>query len=334
MTLQTKAETVLRPTGEKPIRIGTRGSILALAQAAELRARLMAAHGLSEDCFSIDVISTAGDRIQDRALNELGGKGLFTEEIEERLLSGELDMAVHSSKDMPTVLPDGLELSTILPREDPTDAFLSHKAKRLEDLPHGAVVGSASLRRQAMIKRQRPDLKLVNLRGNVDTRIRKLADGDVDATLLATAGLNRTGLSEHITTRLSTETFLPAVGQGAVCVEVCSNRTGIKDFLAPIHHHESGLCLWAERAFLRELDGSCRTPIAAFATIEDDILSFRGIVLSTDGQTSFETSRVLKAPDDTSAAALGREAGQSIREEAGETFLKDIIHNQHVLETR
>ncbi|MCL4146537.1 UNVERIFIED_CONTAM: hypothetical protein GTU68_001271 [Idotea baltica] len=294
----------------------------------------MAAHDLTEDCFAIDVISTAGDRIQDRALNELGGKGLFTEEIEERLLSGELDMAVHSSKDMPTVLPEGLELTTILPREDPTDAFLSHKAKRLEDLPHGSVVGSASLRRQAMIKRRRPDLKLVNLRGNVDTRIRKLADGDVDAALLATAGLNRTGLSQHITSRISTDEFMPAVGQGAVCVEVCCQSTDVKEFLAPIHHYQSGLCLWAERAFLRELDGSCRTPIAAFATIEDDILSFRGMILSTDGQTAFETSRVLKAPDDTSAAALGKEAGQAVRKEAGESFLKEILFSQHVLETR
>ena len=334
MTLQTKADTVLKPTSAKPVRIGTRGSILALAQASELRARLMAAHDLDENCFSIDVISTAGDRIQNRALNELGGKGLFTEEIEDRLLSDDLDIAVHSSKDMPTVLPDGLELSTILPREDPTDAFLSHKAKRLEDLPHGAVVGSASLRRQAMIKRLRPDLQLVNLRGNVDTRIRKLGKGIVDATLLATAGLNRTGLSEHITSRLPVETFLPAVGQGAVCVEVCCRRTDIKDFLAPIHHRETGLCLWAERAFLRELDGSCRTPIAAFASIEDDIMSFRGMVLSTDGQTAFGTSRTLAAPDAASVTALGREAGQTIRDEAGEDFLANIIHNQHILETR
>lgn len=334
MTLQTKADTVLTPTSTTPLRIGTRGSILALAQARELRARLMAAHDLSEDCFAIEVISTAGDRIQNRALNEFGGKGLFTEEIEEKLLSGDLDIAVHSSKDMPTVLPDGLELSTILPREDPTDAFLSHKAKRLEDLPHGAVVGSASLRRQAMVKRRRPDLKLVNLRGNVDTRIRKLADGAVDATLLATAGLNRLGLSEHITSRLSTDVFLPAAGQGSVCVENSTRRTDIKNFLAPIHHPETGLCLWAERAFLRELDGSCRTPIAALATIEDNLLSFRGMVLSTDGQTAFETSLTLEAPDDTSAAALGRDAGQTIRKEAGDAFLNEIISNQHVLETR
>lgn len=334
MTLQTKADTVLKPTSAKPIRIGTRGSILALTQARELRARLMAAHDLDEDCFAIDVISTAGDRIQNRALNELGGKGLFTEDIEVRLLSGELDMAVHSSKDMPTVLPEGLELSTFLAREDPTDAFLSHKANRLEDLPHGAVVGSASLRRQAMIKRMRPDLKLVNLRGNVDTRIRKLANGDVDATLLATAGLNRMGLEEHITSRLSADTFLPAAGQGAVCVEICSRHADIKNFLAPIHHRETGFCLCAERAFLRELDGSCRTPIAALATMEGDTLSFRGMVLSTDGQTAFEATRILEAPSDASAAALGREAGQSIRKEAGENFLADIISQQQILETR
>lgn len=334
MTLQTKADTNLTPTNARPIRIGTRGSLLALAQANELRARLMAAHDLTEDCFSINVVSTAGDRIQDRALNELGGKGLFTQEIEEKLLSGELDMAVHSSKDMPTNLPDGLELSTILPREDPSDAFLSHKANCLEDLPQGAVVGSASLRRQAMIKRLRPDIELVNLRGNVDTRIRKLANGDVDATLLATAGLNRLGLSRHITARLSPETFLPAVGQGAVCVEVCSEFGQIKKFLAPIHHQDTGICLLAERAFLRVLDGSCRTPIAAFASIANNMMTFRGMVLSTDGQTAFDRSCVLEAPDDASAAKLGREAGLALREEAGESFLNDIINNQHILETR
>lgn len=334
MTLQTKADKLLKPTNTEPLRIGTRGSSLALAQAHELRARLMAAHDLSEDCFAIDVISTAGDRIQDRALNELGGKGLFTEEIEERLLSGDLDMAVHSSKDMPTVLPDGLELSTILPREDPTDAFLSHKAKSLEDLPLGAVVGSASLRRQAMIKRLRPDLKLVNLRGNIETRIRKLADGVVDATLLAAAGLNRVGLSHHITTRLSIDNFLPAAGQGAVCVEVCSNAAAIKSFLAPIHHRETGLCLLAERAFLRELDGSCRTPIAAFAMIEDDVMAFRGLVLSTDGQESYEVTRKLAAPDETTAADLGTEAGKAIRDQAGDEFLSAIVSSLLVLETR
>lgn len=334
MTLQTKADTDLTPTSTEPLRIGTRGSPLALAQAHELRARLMAAHDLSEDCFAIDVISTAGDRIQDRALSELGGKGLFTEEIEQRLLSGELDMAVHSCKDMPTVLPDGLELSTILPREDSTDAFLSHKANSLEDLPLGAVIGSASLRRQAMIKRLRPDLKLVNLRGNIETRIRKLADGKVDATLLAAAGLNRLGLAHHITTRLSIDAFLPAAGQGAVCVEVCSSAAAIRSFLAPVHHRETGLCVVAERAFLRELDGSCRTPIAAFAMMEDDVMAFRGMVLSTDGQQCYEVARTLAAPDETTAAHLGTRAGQTIRDQAGDGFLSAIANSPLVLETR
>lgn len=338
MTLQTKAEidpvlATLHPSPTCQLRIGTRGSPLALVQARELRGRLMVAHDLTEDCFTIEVISTAGDRIQDRALSEVGGKGLFTQEIEERLLSGDLDLAVHSSKDMPTILPDGLELSTFLPREDPSDAFISPIAERLEDLPQGAVVGSASLRRQALIRRLRPDLKLVNLRGNVETRLRKLADGKVDATLLATAGLNRLGLSNHITSTLSPEKFIPAVGQGAVCIEVCSKASDVKAFLRPIHHQETALCLLAERAFLRELDGSCRTPIAGHAHITGDKMQFHGMVLSVDGQSAHEIFADLMSPDETSAAALGQHAGLEIREKAGEAFLTEILKSPPTLET-
>ncbi|MEP0521641.1 MAG: hydroxymethylbilane synthase [Hyphomicrobiales bacterium] len=318
----------------RPLRIGTRGSPLALAQARELRGRLMVAHNLPEDCFAIDVISTAGDRIQDRALSELGGKGLFTQEIEDRLLSGDLDMAVHSSKDMPTVLPEGLELSTFMPREDPSDAFISHKAEHLMDLPEGAIVGSASLRRQAMVRRLRPDLKLVNLRGNVETRLQKLADGVVDATLLATAGLNRLGLAHYITSKLQPDSFVPAVGQGAVCIEVCNRAVDVKEFLDPIHHRETALCLLAERAFLRELDGSCRTPIAGHAHISDGTIHLHGMVLSTDGKEAHEVSSNLDDPDEEMAFTLGTRAGKDIRKRAGNHFLAEILKSPTALETR
>lgn len=339
MTLQTKADTQnnltsLRPTPTSPLRIGTRGSPLALAQAKELRGRLMIAHNLSEDCFAIEVISTTGDRIQDRALSELGGKGLFTQEIEDRLLSGDLDLAVHSSKDMPTVLPDGLELSTFMPREDPSDAFISLIAQRLEDLPQGAVVGSASLRRQAMVRRLRPDLKLVNFRGNVETRLKKLADGKVDATLLATAGLNRLGLSQHITSTLQPDSFVPAIGQGAVCIEVRSTAADVKSFLDIIHHRDTALCLLAERAFLRELDGSCRTPIAGHAKLIDADMQFHGMVLSVDGQEAHEVFASLNSPDEPSAIAMGQQAGQDIRDIAGVAFLTEILKTPATLETR
>lgn len=339
MTLQTKADiepdlNLLRPSPTRPLRIGTRGSPLALAQARELRGRLMVAHNLPENCFAIDVISTAGDRIQDRALSELGGKGLFTQEIEDRLLSGDLDLAVHSSKDMPTVLPEGLELSTFMPRENPSDAFISPKAERLEDLPQGAVVGSASLRRQAMVRRLRPDLELVNLRGNVETRLQKLGDGVVDATLLATAGLNRLGLSHHITSTLQPDEFIPAVGQGAVCIEVCTKAADVKAFLEPIHHRETALCLLLERSFLRELDGSCRTPIAGHAHMVDGDIRFHGMVLSNDGQEAHEVFSNLKNADEASAVAMGKQAGEDMRAKAGAAFLNEILKSPPTLETR
>ena len=201
------------------IRIGTRGSALALAQAVETRTRLMAAHGLPEDAFAIEPISTSGDRIQNRPLSEAGGKGLFTKEIEEALIAGRIDLAVHSTKDMPTKLPDGLEISAFLPREDARDAFIGRTAKRIVDLPHGAIVGSASLRRQALLLRMRPDLKVVLFRGNVQTRLRKLGDGEVDGTLLAYAGLRRLSLADVVTDLMPLDEFPPAPGQGAICLE-------------------------------------------------------------------------------------------------------------------
>jgi hydroxymethylbilane synthase len=244
------------------LRIGTRGSPLALAQAHMTRAALAAAQGVAEDAIEIVTIRTSGDRIQDRPLAEAGGKGLFTKEIEEALLAGIVDLAVHSAKDMPTVLPGGLMLAACLPREDVRDAFISRGAPSLRELPQAAVVGTASLRRQAMVKRLRPDVSVVPLRGNVETRIRKLEAGEVDATLLALAGLKRLGLADKATALLDVQEFLPAVGQGAITIEARSDDARIRELLARIDHADTSTALACERAFLAVLDGSCRTPIA------------------------------------------------------------------------
>ncbi|TYC69975.1 hydroxymethylbilane synthase [Stappia sp. BW2] len=301
-----------------PLRIGTRGSALALAQAHETRDRLMAAHGLTEDAFEIVVIKTSGDRIQDRPLSEVGGKGLFTKEIEEALLDGRIDLAVHSSKDMPTVLPDGLALTAFLPREDVRDAFLSPKAKTLTDLPQGAVVGSSSLRRQAMIKRLRPDIEVVMYRGNLQTRLRKLADGEVDATLLAAAGLRRLGLEAEITSLLETSEFLPAVGQGAICIESREGDTATLQMLSAIHDETTQIRLDAERSFLAVLDGSCRTPIGGLATLEGDTLHFKGIVLKPDGSEAHEASASGVKAD---AVQIGRSVGEDLKSCMGPDFM-------------
>ncbi len=306
--------------GTETLRIGTRGSALALAQAYETRARLMQAHGLPEDAFEIVVIKTSGDQIQDRPLSEVGGKGLFTKEIEEAMLDGRIDLAVHSSKDMPTVLPDGLILSAFLPREDVRDAFISPKAERLQDLPQGAVVGSSSLRRQAMIKRLRPDIDVVMYRGNVQTRLRKLEEGIVDATLLAYAGLKRLGLAEVVTSLLEPEEFLPAVGQGAICIESRENDDATLRLLAAIHDPETQVRLDAERAFLAVLDGSCRTPIGGLALVDGEKILFRGTVLKPDGSEVHSVERQGSVSD---AAMIGREAGEALKAMAGPGFLAD-----------
>lgn len=303
----------------KPVKIGTRGSALALAQAHETRDRLMKAHGLAEDDFEIVVMSTAGDRIVDQPLSEVGGKGLFTKEIEEALLAGTIDLAVHSSKDMPTVLPDGLGISCFLPREDVRDAFISPKAKTLLDLPESAVVGSSSLRRQAMIKRLRPDIEVVIFRGNVQTRLRKLDEGVVDATLLAYAGLKRLGLDDVVTSVFETDSFLPAVGQAAICIETRLDHQPVLDLLAPIHDKKTADCLAAERAFLSVLDGSCRTPIAGLARTAGDQITLRGEVLLPNGTQSHE---VMMEGTRQNAAVLGREAGEKLRAAAGPGFLE------------
>lgn len=299
------------------LKIGTRGSPLALAQAAETRARLAIIHDCAPEAFEVVIISTKGDRIQDRPLSEIGGKGLFTEELEAQLFNGGIDIAVHSTKDVPTFLPDGLGITTYLEREDPRDALIADGPKTLMDLRPNAVIGSASLRRQAMIRKLRPDISVINLRGNVQTRLRKLAEGEFDATLLAVAGLNRLSLTEHISEALDPESFIPAPGQGAICIETRLDDRRVADLLAPLHHQETALCLAAERAFLASLDGSCRTPIAAHARLDGDMLYFRGMILTPDGTQSHEAT--MQAPANE-GAALGREAAQKVRAEAGADF--------------
>ncbi|MEP6564938.1 MAG: hydroxymethylbilane synthase [Mesorhizobium sp.] len=299
------------------LRIGTRGSPLALAQAHETQARLMAAHGMPEQAFEVVVISTSGDRIQDRPLSEAGGKGLFTKEIEEALLAGRIDIAVHSSKDMPTILPDGLELSAFLPREDARDAFIGKAAKTIASLPQGAKIGSSSLRRQALIRRMRPDLDVVMFRGNVQTRLRKLDEGVADGTILAYAGLKRLGLEHVVTDLMPLDSFPPAPGQGAICIESRIGDSDVEKMLAAIHDVPTGQALACERAFLAALDGSCRTPIAGHATISGGTVVFAGLIISPDGTVSHEVKAQGPAQE---AARIGEDAARTIRAKAGETF--------------
>ena len=299
--------------------IGTRGSPLALAQAHETQDRLVAAHGWTVEHLPLSIIKTTGDAIQDRPLSEAGGKGLFTKELDIALLEGSIDLAVHSAKDLPTTLPEGIVIAGFLPREDVRDAFISHRFKSLSDLPQGAVVGSASLRRQAQVRRLRPDLQVTLLRGNVQTRLAKLERGEVDATLLAMAGLRRLGLTDHVTTVLETDDFLPAVGQGAIAVAIRAEDQRVRAALQPILDGPTGHALAAERAFLTILDGSCRTPIAGHARLIGNDLEIRGLVLRPDGSESLEAFR-RGSPDD--AVALGREAGSDLRARMPPDFLK------------
>lgn len=294
------------------LRIGTRGSPLALVQAEDVRARIAAAHDLDIASIEIVVIRTSGDRIQDRPLSEVGGKGLFTKEIEEALIEGRIDIAVHSMKDVATRLPDGLEIAAMLQRADVRDAFLSGVAASLRDLPQGAIVGTSSLRRQAQVLRARPDLKVIGFRGNVETRLKKLVDGVAHATLLAMAGLARLGMAGRATSAVAVEDMLPAVAQGAVGVEVRSSNTRAIDLVAPLKHSTTELCVTAERAFLARLDGSCRTPIAGLATLIAGQVHFRGEILTPDGVHAHTSERIVGAPDavpaaeDAAAELLGR----------------------------
>ncbi|GGD37790.1 hydroxymethylbilane synthase [Sinisalibacter lacisalsi] len=301
--------TVTLPSPAQPLKIGTRGSPLALAQAHETRARLMAAFDLPEAAFEIVVIRTTGDDAAliaaDRPLKEIGNKGLFTKEIEEQLLSGGIDIAVHSMKDMPTEQPEGLALDCYLPREDSADAFVSLTCASIADLPQGATVGTSSLRRKAQLLNRRPDLNVVEFRGNVQTRLKKLANGVAEATFLAMAGLNRLGMNDVPRRAITPEEMLPAVAQGAIGIERRSADNRTADMLAALHHAETGLRLAAERAFLAALDGSCETPIAALATLAGGRLRLRGEILRTDGSEAL-------ADDVTGAIEDGPEIGRAM----------------------
>ncbi|OAN76492.1 hydroxymethylbilane synthase [Jannaschia sp. EhC01] len=309
------------PTPAAPLRIGTRGSPLALAQARETRARLMAAWDLPEEAFEIVVIKTTGDDRSlidaDVALKELGGKGLFTKEIEEDMISASIDIAVHSMKDMPTVQPEGLMLDCYLPREDVRDAFVSIDHDGLHALPEGAVVGSSSLRRRAQLFARRPDLNVVEFRGNVQTRMKKLGDGVADATFLAMAGLRRLGMEDVVKSAIEVEDMLPAVAQGAIGIERRVSDTRAADMLAAIHNVETGQRLAAERSFLKGLDGSCQTPIAALAELDGGTLRLRGEILRPDGSEVLTDDRTAPIED---GAALGADMARDLRARAGVGF--------------
>jgi hydroxymethylbilane synthase len=299
------------------VRIGSRGSPLALAQAREVQYRLAAACGLAPERIEIKTIRTTGDAIQDRPLTEAGGKGVFTKEIEEALLAGVIDLAVHSAKDLPAVLPHGLVLSAFLPREDARDAFISREAKSLRDLRPGAILGTASPRRQALAKRVRPDLVIVPLRGNVETRLRKIEAGEAEATLLAVAGLKRLKLLTAATAVLDIEEFLPAVGQGAIAIETRADDTATLALVAAVDDPDTATAVTAERAFLGALDGSCRTPIAGHARVENGTLRLRGMIVKPDGSEALEVTRA--GPPDQ-ARMLGTDAGEELKSRAGTDF--------------
>jgi hydroxymethylbilane synthase len=301
------------------LRIGTRGSALAMVQARLVQRLLAEAHGVDPERIEIHPITTSGDTLKDAPLSEVGGKGLFSKEIEAALDTNEVDIGVHSSKDMATTLPTGLRLAAFLEREDIRDAFVSLKARSLDDLPRGAKLGSSSLRRAAQMLRARPDLEIVPFRGNVDTRLRKLEDGIADATLLAVAGLNRLGRQHEITSYLDPERFPPAPAQGAIGLEIRNADQRTADLIAPLNHGPTATAVLAERALLGALDGSCRTAIGAVTRIEGETLRLKGEILSPDGQIAIfgELSGAAAEP-----ARLGHELGQILRDKAGSDFFK------------
>ncbi|KAJ9703844.1 hypothetical protein PVL29_005214 [Vitis rotundifolia] len=305
------------------VRIGTRGSPLALAQAYETRDKLMAAHSelAEEGAIQIVVIKTTGDKILTQPLADIGGKGLFTKEIDEALLNGDIDIAVHSMKDVPTYLPDKTILPCNLPREDVRDAFISLTAASLSELPAGSIVGTASLRRKSQLLHRYKSLNVLeNFRGNVQTRLRKLNEGVVQATLLALAGLKRLNMTENVTSILSIDEMLPAVAQGAIGIACRSNDDKMANYLASLNHEVTRLAVACERAFLETLDGSCRTPIAGYACHDEDgNCIFKGLVASPDGTKVLETSR--KGPyafEDM--IKMGKDAGKELLSRAGPGF--------------
>ena len=293
--------------------------MLALVQARLVRKLLAEAHGVAEAEIEIRTITTSGDKLTDAPLSEVGGKGLFSKEIEAALEADEIDLGVHSSKDMATKLPDGLVLAAFLEREDIRDAFVSLSAKTVHDLPHSAKLGSSSLRRASQMLRARPDLQIVPFRGNVDTRLRKLAEGVADATLLAVAGLNRLGRQGEITSYLDPEEFPPAPAQGAIGIEIRADDRRTAELIKPLDHEPTAIAVHAERAFLGALDGSCRTAIGAVSRIDGKTLRLKGEILSPDGQLAIFGEHYGPA---SNPAAVGHELGQILRDKAGSDFFK------------
>ncbi|KAL7438594.1 hypothetical protein ACHAXH_009285 [Discostella pseudostelligera] len=312
--------------GVVPLRIGTRGSPLALAQAYETRRRLIAnfpeleAEGAIEIC----VMKTQGDMILDKSLMELGGKGLFTKELDTALLGNEVDICVHSMKDVPTYLPAGTVLPCNLPREETNDAFITANGeiKRIADLPDGSVIGTASLRRQAQLLSQNPTLKCVNFRGNVQTRLRKLDDGVVDATLLAIAGLKRMDMQDCATAVLDWDEMLPAVAQGAIGIQCRDDDTRSLKYIDALNCMDTHVCVNCERAFLGALDGNCKTPIAGQARIIDGKIVFKGLIAMPDGSVKYETEATGAIED---AVEIGRKAGEELKARAGEKFFQMMV---------
>lgn len=304
-----------------PIRIGSRGSRLALWQAGAARDALIATRGFGLDAIEIVPITTSGDRIRDRPLSEAGGKGLFSKEIEAALLAGDIDLAVHSAKDMETMLPQGLMIGACLKREDVRDALVAQNNARLDALPSGARVGTASLRREALLRRARPDLRVELLRGNVPTRVAKVESGEFDAALLAAAGLTRLSLQSCITEFMPLESFPPACGQGTIAIECREDDFRMRERLALIDHRDTAAALACERAFLGALDGSCKTPVAGYARIDEGVLRFDGVILSEDGRESYEA---FGSGDPADAAGIGEAAGRDVRRRAPAAFLKRL----------
>ncbi|MGY2051999.1 hydroxymethylbilane synthase [Methylobacterium sp. JK268] len=307
----------------RPLRIGTRSSPMALAQTGMVRDRIAAAHPhlAAPGAMELVPVTTVADKVLDRPLSAIGGKGLFTKELEQALLADEVDIAVHSMKDVETWLPDGLVIACILARDDPRDAFLSLKAESLDALPPGSRVGTSSLRRGAQVLMRRPDLRIVPLRGNANTRIRRLEEGACDATLLAIAGLERLGLAHLARDVIPVETMLPAVAQGALGIECRAGDSEIIALLQAVACPQTTIAVSAERALLAELDGSCRTPIAALARIEGDALTLDGLLFRPDGSAQWGTRRRGPAAE---AVAIGREAGADLKAQAGETYRTEL----------
>lgn len=300
----------------RPLRIATRGSALALRQAALVRERLIATHAELGAAGAIEIVTirTTGDRVQDRPLAEIGGKGLFAKEIEEALRDGRADCAAHSLKDLETRLPEGFAIAAVLPRADPRDAFLARAAASLAELPQGARIGTSSLRRRAQVLARRPDLAVVPLRGNVDTRLRKLAAGEIEAIIVALCGLERLGRADIATEILDPGIMLPAVGQGAIAVECRADDDRLRALLRPLDDPDTALCVGAERAMLAALDGSCRTPIAGLATIAEGVLTIEGLLAAPDGSAMIRARREGALSE---AALLGADLGEELRRRAG-----------------